>query len=445
MDCSVSILQSCFGGNGAVLDIADPSGGGNAYVGYSAWATETPFPTTLPQEENNYPGAPVGFVDPDGADNLPGTIDDDLRLLLTSPIIDAGPTFPAYTFVDLDGHRRVHDGNGDGSYVVDLGAYEFGSPPYTPILYVKPPTSLTEPTSGDGASWTSAFRGALGLQTALTYAAGPANAITEVWVAGGTYRPSRPLPPQSDGSRSASFQLASDVALYGGFNGTETQRSQRSPTANVTILNGDLNGNEPPTSNYDDNSHHVVKALYVNASAIMDGFTIRAGNAIGDVSPNGGGLFILESGGPLVENCTFVGNRGVFGGAAYTAYATGATFRSCRFEANTANHGGACMTEFGSIVRFDRCQYLNNTASGSGGAALVDRFGTVASFSLCEFLDNHADVDAGALLSADGGTAVLGQLQIPWKLDGQRGQRDRRLPGRRSDRHQLRDRGQPRE
>jgi hypothetical protein len=82
------------------------------------------------------------FVDPMGVDLRPGTEDDNLRLQLGSPAIDAGDNLalPADLLdLDLDGdvaepfpvdlvnNLRVFDG-GTGSTRVDIGAYEFGAP-----------------------------------------------------------------------------------------------------------------------------------------------------------------------------------------------------------------------------------------------------------------------------------------------------------------------------
>ena len=75
------------------------------------------------------------FVDPDGPDGIPGTEDDNLRLMPSSPAISAGnndalpPDLADLdgdgdnsepTPTDLDGHARILCG------VVDMGAYEFG-------------------------------------------------------------------------------------------------------------------------------------------------------------------------------------------------------------------------------------------------------------------------------------------------------------------------------
>jgi predicted outer membrane repeat protein len=79
------------------------------------------------------------FADADGGDNLFGTIDDDLHLSPCSPAIDAGDTLSLPSDygdldgdgdtmeilpMDLDGNLRIYDGNGDGSLMLDMGAYE---------------------------------------------------------------------------------------------------------------------------------------------------------------------------------------------------------------------------------------------------------------------------------------------------------------------------------
>ena len=68
------------------------------------------------------------FRDPDGIDDIPGTEDDNLRLSIGSPCIDAGdPNYVAEpNETDLDGRPRLFDGNDDGIAVVDMGAYEYG-------------------------------------------------------------------------------------------------------------------------------------------------------------------------------------------------------------------------------------------------------------------------------------------------------------------------------
>ena len=101
------------------------------------------WPVTYSNIQGGYAGtgnidADPLFVDPDGADNIPGTEDDDLHLLPGSPCIDAGDnTAPGLVGIteDLDGNPRFVDdpgtadtGNGDPPNV-DMGAYEFAACP----------------------------------------------------------------------------------------------------------------------------------------------------------------------------------------------------------------------------------------------------------------------------------------------------------------------------
>ena len=80
------------------------------------------------------------FVDPDGTDNIMGTLDDNFRLLWNSPCIDTGnnslvPPDTAnldndcntaeQTPLDLDGRPRFADGDCNDTVIVDMGAYEF--------------------------------------------------------------------------------------------------------------------------------------------------------------------------------------------------------------------------------------------------------------------------------------------------------------------------------
>ena len=71
----------------------------------------------------------------------------------------------------------------------------------------------------------------------------PPRATRSGWPPAPTSRPRRPTAP-------ISFAMKNGVAVYGGFDGTETMRSERDPVVNVTILSGDIG--TPSVSN--DNS-----------------------------------------------------------------------------------------------------------------------------------------------------------------------------------------------
>lgn len=178
-------------------------------------------------------------------------------------------------------------------------------------------------SSGDGGSWATAFKT---LQEALA-AANTCSNITQIWVAAGTYKPT------TDNDRNASFVMKNGVAIYGGFAGTETQLSQRNWATNVTILSGDLSGDDVVSgsgatlsiTNNGDNSLHVIFNYNnsLDGTAVLDGFTIKGGNA-NDISlfPNylGGGM-INRNSSPIITNCIFSENSDRnFGGGMYNLH-----------------------------------------------------------------------------------------------------------------------------
>ena len=80
------------------------------------------------------------------------------------------------------------------------------------------------------------------------------------------------------------------MRLYGGFDGAETQRDERDWENNATILSGDIG----VSGNNTDNCYHVFyhpDGTNLDSTAVLDGFTVTAGNAAG-VFPhsNGGGI-----------------------------------------------------------------------------------------------------------------------------------------------------------
>ena len=235
--------------------------------------------------------------------------------------------------------------------------------------------------AGNGTTWADAYRG----PTALTAALAASVAGDEIWVKAGTYKPS------DTGSRTASFVMRTGVGIYGGFAGTETQRDQRSVAANETILSGDLLGNDTTsTTTFGDNSYHVVLGSSVTSSAVLDGFTIRAGNANLASSNNdkGGGILVLTNGQPTVRNCRFIANRCTFGGGAGYIFGAGGTFTRCEFIDNVGGTYGGAFDCNNTNVTWESCLFRNNTASRAGA---IESFGSSQSrVTNCIFVANRA-------------------------------------------------------
>lgn len=239
----------------------------------------------------------------------------------------------------------------------------FGSTAFAGTRYVN---GALATGANNGSSWADAFRGSDAVAVAL------AASITgdELWVAAGSYLPNLTL------TRTIPFQLKNNVAVYGGFNATETSLAQRDPALNVTILSGDLAGNDG-SAVYTDNTFHVVNGASTNATAVLDGFTVLGGNSNGAGAQNndkGGGILCLTGASPTIRRCIFTANRCSFGGGAGYINNSSPTFTDCIFDGNVGgSFGGAfdMATSVGAI--FDRCVFRNNSAARAGA---IEIFGS---------------------------------------------------------------------
>ncbi len=156
--------------------------------------------------------------------------------------------------------------------------------------------------AGSGASWVDAFAH---LQDALSTAVACPN-IDQVWVADGIYYPDLGV-GQVDDDRSASFQIPVGVTVLGGFAGTESTADERDRTVNTSILSGDIDGDGDPAGN----SRHVVVLDGATPATVLDGFTLRGGNADGsDADASGGGLLNTD-GSPTLLNLLILANSAV--------------------------------------------------------------------------------------------------------------------------------------
>ncbi|MBX3389672.1 MAG: hypothetical protein KF691_09490 [Phycisphaeraceae bacterium] len=245
------------------------------------------------------------------------------------------------------------------------------------------------PGANTGLSWTDAFKD---LQEALTVAKASAGQITEIWVAGGMYKPGA--------SRSNSFKLVEGVKMYGGFVGNETNLNQRVlSVGNQSYLSGEIG-----TGLQNDNSYHVVDASSVTYQTVLDGFTIASGYANGSAPNEAGGGLYAANGSPTVRNCTFFGNYALHGGGGAfidgTAAFFGPTFDKCIFWQNTADQGAGLQYWGGSGGLFQpvlvvyNSKFLQNQAASVGGA--VRSYGD-AWFYNSAMWGNSATQEGGAI------------------------------------------------
>jgi len=245
-----------------------------------------------------------------------------------------------------------------------------------------------------GTSWTDAFTD---LQDALAVV----QAGDEVWIAEGTYKPT------TGTDRTATFALRSGVALYGGFDGTETTRDERDWAEHASVLSGDIG----TLGDSLDNAYHVVSADGTDgAMTALDGLIVRHGFADGPVEEErrGGGL-VVWSGGLTVRNSAFRYNGAFTGGGAYVESGGAVTVTDCVFEGNVAGDGGALLVALpagGGAATLERVSFVRNRAFFRGGGMLS--FGSEVRLTDVVFEMNTGGTgDDGGGLHVDGGPALL--------------------------------------
>ena len=214
------------------------------------------------------------------------------------------------------------------------------------------------------------------LQDALAFVV----AGDEIWVAASTYRPT------AGADRGVSFQMVQGVGIYGGFRGGETKRNRRDWLANQTILSGDIG----VAGDQADNSYHVVLGA---DGAVLNGFTISAGNANGGgADDNGGGMLNVASW-PIVTNCVFSDNLAAGGGAGMHNLNCDVTVTGCTFIANRSDGSGGGMDNSGSAGNISRTAFHDNWAQTGGG--MSNRNGSYPTINSCTFTSNSAAMGGG--------------------------------------------------
>ncbi|MFC1635545.1 right-handed parallel beta-helix repeat-containing protein [Planctomycetota bacterium] len=271
--------------------------------------------------------------------------------------------------------------------------------------------------ANDGTSWADAY---MFLQEALADARFAEKSV-EIRVAQGTYRPSEGLMaiPEFDW-RTTTFELINGVTLKGGYAGfNEPDPNARDVHVYETVLSGDLAGNDIDVNDPEDlyneptraeNSYHVVTGSGTGETAVLDGFAITGGDGAGmyidsgspivtdctfsaNWSGQGAGMYNY-SGSPILTHCTFSGNSGIWGTGMYN-YEGNPTLIDCTFSENCGAWGGGGMYSEGGSPTLTNCSFIGNIALGgfSGGGMYNER--SDPTLTNCTFIENSSHMGGG--------------------------------------------------
>ncbi len=268
----------------------------------------------------------------------------------------------------------------------------------------------------NGSSWADAY-------TNLT-AALENTTSGEIWIAAGTYNP---MDVALDTFNT--FNVTHELAIYGGFDGTEANKEDRVLGENTTVLSGDLMGNDIDnnfTTNKEDNVFHIMTvSVPSSGTVILDGLTFKGGHTRpasenSDYSWRGGAIYSFNtlditncnfnnnfarsagsiylnssadgsSDGSTIDNCVFEQNSCVTQGAGvYASEVDNVTVSNTTFMSNTTNRG-ALYPIYCENFLVDNCTFANNistTPDNFGGAMFIwNSTGTVRD---CIFESNNS-------------------------------------------------------
>ena len=284
----------------------------------------------------------------------------DFRITGNSACLDAGNNaFNAQT-TDIRGNIRIQSSN------IDMGAYEYtqGTDPAYTDVFVKQNAS----GSNNGHSWADAFTS---LQSALDL---PLAAGDKIWVAAGFYYPesSYDLDPGKSNPRLQHFRMLPGVAIYGSLAGDENVNTYNLSLRNFASYQSVLSGNIGAEGDSTDNCYHVFyhpEGLNLSASALLDGFEIRAGLADGEGEMKDGGGMFNNYNSPSLQNCIFSRNSASDRGGAIYNTNSNPVVRRVHFQQNRAEiDGGGVFNNNSSSPSFTSCGFSQNYAGLSGGA-----------------------------------------------------------------------------
>lgn len=262
-------------------------------------------------------------------------------------------------------------------------------------------------SGGSGTSWSDPFddlQDAIDAASARSFVGGLMVVRDQIWVREGTY------------VLTAGITVDKPVKIYGGFDGTESDRDDRDWESNVTVVDGDnsvrcfeVSENSTLDGLVIENGRDTTGAgIYIDSPPSTSSFLnlslethviIRNCTIVNnEASLSGGGIYDLESS-PDIENCVFSGNSGLSGGAIFN-WESSPDIERCIFAGNSSTGtgtwgGGAILGDYLCYGTITNCLFYENTSASYGGAiAYHMAYPTITN---CTFADNEAAYSGGSI------------------------------------------------
>ena len=285
---------------------------------------------------------------------------------------------------------------------------------------------------GDGLSWEKAIT--------LTEALSRAKAGDEIWVKG-----YEDITGHIYKAPEGGFVLPSGVAMYGGFEGKETNKNAL-PTGRhkyqmkyQTALVGDIGTNDkasqqliiyPENTTRTDNATHVLTLQMGvtkdnpndgNKPTIVSGFLIAAGNASGEntsANGRGGGIYVVNNSNDnnassrhfRISQCNFANNYGMRGGAIYVDKSCTnqqSAISYCSFFNNVAGKRGTSENEGGGMwIDGTATVYNCNINNNTNGGIRLSNTSKIVNCSVIANTVSAVDLTTAGASGSNGGGAV---------------------------------------
>jgi parallel beta-helix repeat protein len=156
----------------------------------------------------------------------------------------------------------------------------------------------------------------------------------------------------------------------------------------------------------------IISDGAIDATTLIQGFTIQNGIASG-VNPNdcGGGIFCYQSS-PTINSCTISGNSAEYGGGIDAWASSSPTISNCTISGNEAysKGGGICGYSFSNCYpTITQCNISGNSAPIGGGIMFRDVSPVI---SYCTISGNSAELGGGISCQGSSNNTTLSNCNI---------------------------------